>query len=163
MQLHQRLLITARAQWTLRPPDRGDQKKKLVQPDNRFHQQHLRSCRARKIFAVRLILWVSSSHDLLPRGHFLVVQGVAIPYTCRPEPTNFSLITLLLVINHALSGWAKNSSKCWWGQCLLVMRAILHPLKVSCRAQRHFGFLIDTQRILGSLWYRTAMENKRHW
>ena len=38
----------------------------------------------------------------------------------------FGLITLLLVINYALLGWAKKlgSSKCWWGQCALVMRAI---------------------------------------
>ena len=35
-------------------------------------------------------------------------------------------LTLRLVINYALLGWAKKlkSSKCWWGQCVLVMRAI---------------------------------------
>ena len=38
----------------------------------------------------------------------------------------FGLITLPLVINYALMGWAKKpkSSKCWWGQCVLLMRAI---------------------------------------
>ena len=37
----------------------------------------------------------------------------------------FGLITLPLVINNALLGWGKRlkSSKCWWGQCVLVMRA----------------------------------------
>ena len=36
------------------------------------------------------------------------------------------MITLPLVINYALLGWAKKlmSSKCWWGQCVLVMRVI---------------------------------------
>ena len=38
----------------------------------------------------------------------------------------FGLITLPLVINNALLGWGKRlkSSKCLWGQCVLVMRAI---------------------------------------
>ena len=38
----------------------------------------------------------------------------------------FGLITLPLVINYALLGWAKKlkSSKCWWGQCVLVIQAI---------------------------------------
>ena len=36
------------------------------------------------------------------------------------------LRTLPLVINYALLEWAKKlkSSKCWWGQCVLVMHAI---------------------------------------
>ena len=35
----------------------------------------------------------------------------------------FGLITLPLVINYALLGWAKKlkGSKCWWGRCVLVM------------------------------------------
>lgn len=163
MQLHQRLLITARAQWTLRPPDPGDKN------NSRSTWQQISSATSTLMQGSKNI--PSKAYPVgkqLSRFAFTgpllsCSGGVAIPYTCRPEPTNFSLITLLLVINHALSGWVKKSSKCWWGQCLLVVRAILHPLKVSCRAQRHFGFLIDTQRILGSLWYRTAMENKRHW
>ena len=38
----------------------------------------------------------------------------------------FGLITLQLVINYALLGWAKKvkSSKCWWGQCVLVIQAL---------------------------------------
>ena len=38
----------------------------------------------------------------------------------------FGLITLPLVTNYALLGWAKNlrSSKCWWGRCVQVMRAV---------------------------------------
>ena len=41
-------------------------------------------------------------------------------------PQIFGLITLPLVINYALLGWAKKlkSSKCWWGQCVLVIQAI---------------------------------------
>ena len=38
----------------------------------------------------------------------------------------FGLITLPLVVGYALLGWAKKlkSPKCWWGQCILVMRAV---------------------------------------
>ena len=38
----------------------------------------------------------------------------------------FGLISEPLVINYALLGWAKKleSSKCWWGRCVLVLRAI---------------------------------------
>ena len=38
----------------------------------------------------------------------------------------FGLITLPLVINYGSLGWVKKleSSKCWWGQCVLVLRAI---------------------------------------
>ena len=38
----------------------------------------------------------------------------------------FGLITLPLVINYVLLGWAKKlkSSKCWQGNCVLVKRAI---------------------------------------
>ena len=49
----------------------------------------------------------------------------------------FGLITLPLVINHALLGWAKKlkSSKCWWGQCVLVMSAIFG----TCTNERQPG------------------------
>ena len=52
----------------------------------------------------------------------------------------FGLITLPLVINNAFLGWGKRlkSSKCLWGQCVLVMRAIFR----ICGNQSHPGLQI---------------------
>ena len=52
---------------------------------------------------------------------FETTKGVASPKTWMLIPWADS-ITLPLVLNNALLGWAKKlkSSKCWWGQCVLV-------------------------------------------
>ena len=69
--------------------------------------------------------WVSSKNK--HKMHLSIYPGVQP--ACRPEGPGlqiFGLITLPLVINYVLLGWAKKlkSSKCWWGQCVLVMGAI---------------------------------------
>ena len=60
---------------------------------------------------------------LYEKIHF---RGMASLQTCRPRPTNFWFDHSRLVINYALLGWVKRlkGSKCWWGQCVLVIRAI---------------------------------------
>ena len=79
----------------------------------------------RKLF---LCLYVISFLHLLgqlqPPVYLYYSRGVASPQTCRPGPTNIGLISLPLVINYALLGWAKKlkSSRCWWGHCVLVAR-----------------------------------------
>ena len=63
---------------------------------------------------------------VLHLSHCYISQGRSQPIDLWAQAYKFfGLITLLLVINYALLGWAKKlkRSKCWWGQTT-VMRAI---------------------------------------
>ena len=58
-------------------------------------------------------------------------RGVASPKTCRPGPTNF-WFDHSTVCNKLCTGGVRRkakSSKCWWGHCILVMRAIFRICK----------------------------------
>ena len=72
-------------------------------------------------------------------------QGRSQPiYTCRPGPTNFWLYLLwplVINLNYSLLGWAKllKSSKCWWGQCVLVRGAIFRISAWPTNSQKLAG------------------------
>ena len=101
---------------------------------------------------------------LHPLGQFNPQFNYSIPSaypTHRPVGPGlqiFGLITLPLVVNYALLGWAKklrgSSSKCWWGHCALVARPTTSQGKSWLRPRTDairyvlWGFLVNlTSRV----------------
>lgn len=72
---------------------------------------------------------------VLHLSHCYISQGHSQPIDLWAQAYKFfGLITLLLVINYALLGWAKKrkTTKCRWGQCVLVMRGIFRMCCFVC-------------------------------